>query len=131
MSRKVLRDAITETQAFQYKLDEPDDYWQTPAETERLGTGDCEDSSVFAISKAASQLPGVTFRLVCGNVGKQGHAWVEMDDGKETVWADPLNGTIATPEMFTDWLPIYAYEWTGKDFGKKYQYVKEETVKKP
>lgn len=55
------------------------DFWQPPGLTLKLGTGDCEDSSLVAWS-AAPLLGLPTGRLALGLHGGQGHAWVEFPE---------------------------------------------------
>jgi predicted transglutaminase-like cysteine proteinase len=51
------------------------DAWQVAQETERLGTGDCEDSSIYLADWLASR--GFEVRVALGHYGdKGGHAWV-------------------------------------------------------
>jgi hypothetical protein len=110
---------------LKYVPDAPDDFWQTPKETAILGGGDCEDMAAHFISLAAPMLPDARFRMVCGNLPKQGHSWVEVVTPTETWWVDPTNGQIDAPTAFQERVPIWGYEWTGSGFGQKFQYATE------
>ncbi len=51
------------------------DAWQTAAETQQLGTGDCEDSSIYLADWLIAR--GFDARLVIGHYAERGgHAWV-------------------------------------------------------
>jgi hypothetical protein len=63
-------------------IEDPEDYWQTPQQTEETGEGDCEDKSLLLQSCLWREKKIVT-RIVCGYPDKfaldekKGHAWVE------------------------------------------------------
>lgn len=51
------------------------DAWQTPAETQRLGRGDCEDSSIYLADWLIAR--GFDARVALGHYAERGgHAWV-------------------------------------------------------
>lgn len=74
-----------------YKLDDSD-YWQSPTETTKLGSGDCED---IAILKLFHIKGDINNRFLCIGyikktkqahavaVAKDGHEWVVMDNLKD------------------------------------------------
>ena len=94
------------------------DYWQSPIETERLGTGDCEDLAFYLqdelrkegiMSRAVAGELDITFNLmeiilkiekIDGKKEKKekkkinGHMWVEYQLGNDIYILDPTNGII-------------------------------------
>ncbi len=74
-----------------YVVDEGGDYWQTPAETWRLGRGDCEDQAFYLRELLLAD--GIDARVVFGvrNVftAETGHAWVECPLDGERFVLDP------------------------------------------
>jgi hypothetical protein len=90
--------AFAETLDIKVKIDDPDieygDYWQSPAETLALGTGDCEDMALLLEYKLKLLNLPVTF--VVGRVRADAmgnHSWCEVRDRKgKTVAMDPYYG---------------------------------------
>ena len=81
---------ITYKQEFQ-----DEDYWQTPKETERLKTGDCEDLSIY-VSELLSQR-GIINKKVLGrknNFRETYHSWVEFKQGKKWYILETTTGEI-------------------------------------
>ena len=127
-----LRRAVDECQRFRYRAEPPgQDRWQTPAETEALGEGDCEDMAVWTIARvwdlAAEAHPGITLDLVAGALAQGGHAWVAMTDADGRVWwADPTPGPgdppVHTRSWFRSYTPEYAYRYDGTTFSMKFAY---------
>ncbi len=124
---EALRQAVQECrQRFSYVPDRPDDYWQTPEETEQLGTGDCEDFAVWAIHRTEELAPGSVLQLVIGETERGAHAWVELFDGRMW-WADPTHGfptQVESPLWWADRVPKFGYLWNGQEFGERFEYEK-------
>ena len=71
---------------------DPADVWQTPAATEMLGTGDCEDFAILMLQKVFDRY-GVMGNMVIV-YGETAHAIVELD-----IYYDPMyNKTFQYPE---------------------------------
>jgi predicted transglutaminase-like cysteine proteinase len=104
-------------QAIVYKPDRVD-HWQGPAETLRLGTGDCED---LAILKRAVLLargwPRDRLFVVIGHdlVARSDHAVLLAG---ETVWDCRADGLIKPAELSSVFLPRFAYGEGSWVFGK-------------
>lgn len=132
-SREALAQAIRECQQrFTYRGEpQGDDVWQTPRETEALGSGDCEDLAVWSIATAwdLSQDEDIaaTFYLVAGTAEGGGHAWVELiDEQGVTLWGDPTPGwpkALAPRGAWPTHVPGWAYRWTGHEFAEKLEYA--------
>lgn len=101
---------------FKYKADARDaDIWQLPLETEKLGTGDCDDKAIWLYSKLIKE--GIdNVRLVLGNY-KTGevsvHMWVDwyQDDGRVFI-LDPTidNGIRSADQYWKDYYqPFYSF----------------------
>jgi hypothetical protein len=100
---------------FEYKADvQGADYWQSPSETERLGTGDCDDKAIWLYSKLIKE--GIdNIRLVLGNY-KSGdisvHMWVNWYQDGQVFILDPTidNGIRSSFEYWTDYYqPFYSF----------------------
>jgi predicted transglutaminase-like cysteine proteinase len=76
---------LTMAQHFRFQIEDTcrsgvqEDHWQLPDETERLGTGDCEDLAIWLYCHLLKE--GINnIRLTLGLAGAQGnkamHAWV-------------------------------------------------------
>lgn len=68
------------------------DYWQTPEETEKLLTGDCEDSAIYLQHMWKKE--NIESTLVIGKENikdKHYHAWLELIIKKYIYIADPTN----------------------------------------
>ena len=94
--------------------DEPgkQDYWQTPDETRRLGTGDCEDITLYLQDELKKE--GVKTKEVGGVIdltpllaGRKGiqHMWLEYKEGNDVYILDPTNDIIIRRRS----LPIFLY----------------------
>lgn len=97
-------DSFRESLDLEY-LDDPEDYWQSPEETARLGTGDCEDKALYL--RALLIREGIDAAVVFGvqdiTTSRQMHAWVEiMIDGKRFL-LDPTDGFIARRDRLAPW----------------------------
>lgn len=78
---------------FPEKKDE--DYWQTPEETERLKTGDCEDFAIYLNHLWKKE--GLQGKLVLGIPRRRSdkrHAWNEINWKNETYLADAASGVF-------------------------------------
>lgn len=73
------------------------DAWQTAAETQRLGTGDCEDSSIYLADWLISR--GFNARVAVGHYAERGgHAWVIVRlDGRSYI-LESTNPEVDTHE---------------------------------
>lgn len=73
-----------------------EDYWQTPGETLRLKTGDCEDKDFLLKSLLFRQ--GIKTEVVFGlldEYSEEGHTWIEYGDRKGELWIlDPVYKVI-------------------------------------
>lgn len=68
-ARQICRDV---KRLVRYKADKPgNDIWQTPATTEKLRTGDCDDYAILTASRC--KRAGVKCRLVIGYSAQGGH----------------------------------------------------------
>ncbi|MGR3173084.1 MAG: hypothetical protein ACUZ8N_00605 [Candidatus Scalindua sp.] len=107
---------------FEYKADvRGADYWQLPSETERLGTGDCDDKAIWLYSKLIKE--GIdNIRLVLGNY-KSGefsvHMWVNWYQDGQVFILDPSidNGIRSAYQYWKDYYqPFYSFhkgeKWT-------------------
>ena len=78
-------------------MDDPDDIWQRPADTERLVTGDCEDYAILMMARLRDR--GIDSSLVCAYSLKRdgAHAVVTLR-GEETTgpWYDPTYGDMTS-----------------------------------
>lgn len=83
------------------------DLWQAPGLTLQLGSGDCEDQALVLWSAAAVVgLP--TGRLVVGEYGREGHAWVEFPE--LGLLADATNGEVNVLSAVAGYNPkLYVY----------------------
>ncbi|MCE9519741.1 MAG: hypothetical protein K8R87_09345 [Verrucomicrobia bacterium] len=100
-------------QSIRYVLDDADgneknDAWQTAAETQKLGTGDCEDSSIYLADWLIAR--GFNARVALGHYAERGgHAWVIVQLDGETYLLECTN-----PEVNTSRPPLI------KDVGSRY-----------
>ena len=103
-ARAALMDACLAIRAYRYLPDTvttldgmvvPVDIWDTLAEFEARQGGDCDGHACWTIERAALRAPG-PFYFVAGEVLVRGtwngHAWVELDEPDERLWADPTWG---------------------------------------
>lgn len=96
-SQTQFMDKFNEVSSIKYVHEaKGEDYWQTPKETERLGTGDCEDKAFYLQDKLKKQgiESEVCFGLLVFTERESGHAWVEYKLGGRSYVVDPTNGTI-------------------------------------
>jgi hypothetical protein len=93
-------DCFNKASNIKYKEDGDQDYWQTPKETEKLGTGDCEDKTIYLMELLKKE--GYKSEFTYGFYhesdpnfyGNICHAWTEMDYGGERYILDPTAGAI-------------------------------------
>ncbi|HTL71219.1 MAG TPA: hypothetical protein VL404_08025 [Candidatus Eisenbacteria bacterium] len=105
--------------AFRYREDEGGDHWQTPAQTESLGSGDCEDKAVWMFARLArAGYRGL--RLVIGRyraVRNRYHVWVTYTDprGTEYVIDAAAQKKIWKESDFPagTYRPVYVYDGSG------------------
>ena len=123
---ELLKDVLYECgQKFKY-MPEPLglDYWQTPIETEKLKTGDCEDLSVWVIDRAYSSIVGGSLYIVWGtDMSGQGHSWIEYeDDNGERYWLDAVlrKGPISIEKW--KYKPWMAAKYNGELFSNRFVY---------
>ena len=67
-----------------------EDYWKTPYETLKEGTGDCDDKAI--LFHEILGLRGIESRIVYGKIKKEDemhHLWCEYTTNRETRIADP------------------------------------------
>jgi hypothetical protein len=109
------------------------DSWQTSLETQRAGTGDCEDSSIFLCDWLLSR--GFQARVALGRYGDLGgHAWcvvniegqeylLESTEGKPDPNNPPLVSRVGSryvPEVQFDRFAIYVRAVPGQTWQGKY-----------
>ena len=126
MSLEVLKDILSECKdKFKYKAESPGlDYWQTPLELEKVKEGDCEDLSVWVISRASAMGIVGSLYLVWGvDFNNQGHSWVEYEDetGKR-YWLDPVlqRGPLGIEKW--RYIPWMAAKYNGELFSERFVY---------
>src|SRR3989344_1737407 len=96
----VIRECFNKAASIEYKSEpDGDDYWQTPEETERLGTGDCEDKAIYLHNQLKKNK--IESEVVFGYIysshlfGKWNmHGWVECIQNKEIYVLDPTSWII-------------------------------------
>ena len=109
------------------------DSWQTSLETQRLGQGDCEDSSIFLCDWLLSR--GFQARVALGRYGDLGgHAWCVVKIGRDEYLLestegrpDPTNpplvaqvGSRYIPEVMFDRFAIYVRSTPGQPWQGNY-----------
>ena len=86
---------------IRYQAETFTDNWQSPHETAKLGTGDCEDQAFYLWHEFKKQ--GVKSRVVFGLLDIRRpntlHAWVEMPMGFESLILDPSSGIMVPKSM--------------------------------
>jgi len=91
---KRVRDYLKTASRFRYKRDKKGaDYWQLPEETEKLGTGDCEDKAIWLYSKLLKD-GFEDVRLVIGKEKENSrifHSWVAWYPQGKVYILDPAN----------------------------------------
>jgi len=117
---------------------EDNDAWQFGPETQRLGTGDCEDSSIFLADWLASR--GFEVRVALGHYGENGgHAWVvvrlegkvyllESTNPKADVSHAPLASDVGAryvPDVMFDGQALYARRYPEHPWGGDYWSTKQ------
>jgi hypothetical protein len=116
MSREqyALDTAILEARSrFRYIPEAPHvDEWDTPAEFEARGGGDCDGWTLWCLHRAAAEAPAEdVYWFVVGLVDGVGHAWAELrlPDGTRR-WADPTYFlSCADPGWYSRRTPLRAY----------------------
>jgi predicted transglutaminase-like cysteine proteinase len=91
---KKVRKYLETASKFKYKSDGVGaDYWQLPLETERLGTGDCDDKAIWLYSKLFKE-GFEDIRLVLGNYRRSRssfHMWVNWYHNGKVFILDPTD----------------------------------------
>lgn len=120
------------------------DNWQTSLETQRLGHGDCEDSSIFLCDWLLTR--GFEARVALGRYGDLGgHAWcvVRVEDKEYLLEStegrpDPANpplvsrvGSRYVPEILFDRFALYVRPTVGKNWSGNYWSAKVWTRIEP
>jgi len=103
---------------IRYVLDaadgDPDnDAWQTPAETQRLGCGDCEDASIYLADWLIAR--GFDARVALGHYAERGgHAWVIVELEGRTYLLESTNPEADTsrPPLLDDVGSRYVPDYT-------------------
>jgi len=112
--------AVREAARISFKSEARGDYWQTPQETARLGTGDCEDLSIWLYARLLRE--GVKEARVC--IGKRGpgdrdlHCWVVWLSPETTYILDP--STAPHMSKASTWLAGYYKPYYSYDLEQKY-----------
>jgi hypothetical protein len=110
--------------AFTYEVAPLSLDWRTPAETAKSRKGRCVDFALYVLDAVSRANPEAKLRLIVGDAPQAGrHAWIEMDEGETVTWADPTWGEVHEREWWDVRTPLWAYEWDGRGFGQKYEYV--------
>ena len=111
--------------SFTYKAEkEGADYWQLPFETEYLGTGDCEDQSIWLYAQLTKE--GIdNIRLVAGKYKSENenlHVWINLYiDGHAYIIDPTMDEVIWRAALFPPgfYKPLYSYhkdsKWTPTD----------------
>ncbi len=114
-SKKKVKKLLKIASKFKYKEDRRGaDNWQLPFETEKLGTGDCDDKAIWLYSKLIKE--GIDdVRLVLGNY-KSGefsvHMWVNWYHDGQVFILDPTidNGIRSAKQYSKDYYkPFYSF----------------------
>ena len=102
--------------SFRYIKEQKGDLWQTPEETERKGSGDCEDKAVWLFSRL-KESGYSNVRLVIGkykSINRGYHVWVLVTDPTHTTYLlDPSSQKcVWKPEDFGPgyYRPIYSFD---------------------
>jgi len=85
----LINNALTESRKIEYRDEKDKDYWQTPSETEKIGSGDCEDKAFYLNHLLKNK--GVKSRIVFGLLESNRpymHAWNEIDISNQTYLID-------------------------------------------
>lgn len=90
---------------------EDEDYWQMPWETDKLGTGDCEDYAIYLYDQLNRN--GIKSEIVVGKMtgaNDEGfHAWIEYKDNGESIILDPTSN-LKIYRLTLEELKIDAYK---------------------
>ena len=114
-SYKKVKKYLKKASKFKYKEDlRGADNWQLPFETEKLGTGDCDDKAIWLYSKLLKE--GIDdVRLVLGNY-KSGefsvHMWVNWyHDGQVFILDPTIDNGIRSAEQYSKdyYQPFYSF----------------------
>lgn len=75
---------------------DPEDYWQSPRETQQWGYGDCEDKAIFLhqLLRDAGIDGDVVFGVTNWDEAERLHSWVEILVSGETYVLDPTQGFL-------------------------------------
>jgi hypothetical protein len=122
--------AIREARArFRYIPDAPTlDEWDTVAEFERRGGGDCDGWTLWCLARAAALAPQEgLYWFLRGTMTTEkqtiGHAWAEIRKA-ERLWADPTWGwPCERPGRYSGRTPIRAYPMVGELMGMPTDYM--------
>jgi hypothetical protein len=90
------------------------DHWQLPAETEKLGGGDCEDMAIWLYAKMLQK--GLCGTRLCIGIrtpaDKDMHCWVLWYEGNRAFLLDPTTryGMVNTAQIpWGLYRPLYSY----------------------
>lgn len=130
--REALQAAINESRKLTYDTSEEGKYYyNTPTESKQSKKGNCVDAAILALSRAHELMGGQgNYYLVIGDTfDGERHAWIEADDGNETLWGEAVPPIkeyktptlIASPKYFSR-KPLWAYKYNGKTFDEKFEY---------
>lgn len=110
-----LNGLFMEARSFRYVNDAPGDRWQSPDETDRRRSGDCEDKALWLYARL-KQAGYTEVRLVIGRryASDNGlHAWVAVKDGEDILILDPVaQKRIWTLRNFSpeeSYVPIFSF----------------------
>ena len=75
---------------------DPEDYWQSPRETQQYGYGDCEDKAIYLhqLLSTAGLECDVVFGVTDWDDAERLHAWVEIIVSGEYYVLDPTQGFL-------------------------------------
>lgn len=122
-----LKHALEESRRLRYVSEAPRAPWKTPKEVDEAGGSDCKNLAIWTINRAWELAPGMTIKLVVGKMKfRGGHAWVEVVVGDQAWWADPSvqqGKRFGPASSFYDRVPVFAYEYDGLTFGKKFAFL--------
>jgi len=97
------------------------DNWQTPEQTQRLGTGDCEDKAIY-LSKLLTEQE-IPNNVVFGKYLKSHlfyrHSWNEVDFNNQTYLLDPSSRTKLLKSEVPDDIFISDYSFTLRNYSQK------------
>lgn len=98
---------------FKYKTDMEvhgvEEYWQTPEETYKLGSGDCEDYALLYAYLLITQLKLKVF-VMCSSKGDRLHLQTGFIEDEKLRYFDPggnIHGSPWPVDFKTDWIISY------------------------